>query len=70
MRTEGRVDENNKESKKEYILAGPLLFGNDIVGRFNGILNEGDLIGVGNVGAYCFNLAWEISYRKPKVFGG
>jgi len=56
------------ENKKDYILAGPLLFGNDIVGKLNGNLKEGDLIRVTNVGAYCFNLAWEISYRKPKVF--
>ena len=56
--------ENNNE---EYILAGPLLFNNDIVGRFNGYLDEGDLIKVENVGAYCYNLAWEISYSKPKI---
>ena len=52
----------------DYILAGPLLFGNDVVGKLNGKLNEGDLIRVSNVGAYCFNLGWEISYRKPRVF--
>ncbi len=53
---------------KDYILAGPLLFGNDVIGKFNGKLKEGDLIRVSNVGAYCFNLGWEISYRKPRVF--
>lgn len=54
--------------KKNYILAGPLLFGNDVVGKYHGVLREGDYIRVSNVGAYCFNLAWEISYRKPRVF--
>ncbi|MEM4270964.1 MAG: alanine racemase [Candidatus Pacearchaeota archaeon] len=55
------------EKKKEYILAGPLLFSNDILGKFYGILKEGDIIKVENVGAYCYNLAWEISYKKPKI---
>lgn len=52
---------------KEYLLAGPLLFNNDILGKFHGHLEEGDLIRIENVGAYCYNLAWEISYDKPKV---
>ncbi len=56
------------KKRKGYILAGPLLFGNDVLGRFSGLLEEGDLIKVENVGAYCYNLAWEISYKKPKVF--
>ena len=60
---------DNNMGKKDYILAGPLLFGNDVIGKFHGNLKEGDLIRVSNVGAYCFNLAWEISYRKPKVVG-
>ena len=59
---------NGDHEKKNYILAGPLLFGNDVVGKFNGSLKEGDLLRVSNVGAYCFNLAWEISYRRPRVF--
>ena len=59
---------SDKQNQNEYILAGPLLFGNDIVGRFKGNLKEGDLMKVTNVGAYCFNLAWEIGYRKPRVF--
>jgi len=58
------------ERNKEYILAGPLLFNNDILGRVYGYLKEGDLIRVENVGAYCYNLAWEISYDKPKVVVG
>jgi diaminopimelate decarboxylase len=58
---------NSGSGKKDYILAGPLLFGNDVIGKFNGNLKEGDLMRVSNVGAYCFNLAWEISYRKPRV---
>jgi len=59
---------NKKPNKKsEFILAGPLLFSNDILGRFVGNLEQGDLIKISNVGAYCYNLAWEISYKKPKV---
>jgi len=54
--------------KKDYVLVGPLLFNNDIVGRFNGVLEEGEILRVENVGAYCYNLAWEISYDKPKVY--
>ena len=57
----------NNLKKKEYMLAGPLLFGNDIVGRFIGELHEGDILIVDNVGAYCYNLAWEISFKKPRV---
>lgn len=62
---EEKVEKRMK--KKEYILGGPLLFNNDILGRFRGILREGDLIRVRNVGAYCYNLAWEISYKKPGI---
>ncbi|MBS3081055.1 alanine racemase [Candidatus Pacearchaeota archaeon] len=63
------VNDNSKFNKKkqEYILAGPLLFNNDILGRFHGNLKENDLIKVENVGAYCYNLAWEISYKKPRI---
>jgi diaminopimelate decarboxylase len=57
---------NNMQSK-EYILAGPLLFSNDILGKFQGNLQEGDILKVENVGAYCYNLAWEISYKKPRI---
>jgi len=57
----------NNNPQKEYLLAGPLLFSNDILGKFQGNLQEGDLIKVENVGAYCYNLAWEISYKKPKI---
>lgn len=56
-----------KEKSKEYLLAGPLLFSNDILGKFQGNLQEGDLIKVENIGAYCYNLAWEISYKKPQT---
>ena len=33
-----------------------------------GKLEEGDLIKVENIGAYCYNLAWEITYKKPKIY--
>ena len=62
------ADKNEtKEKSKEYWFAGPLLFSNDILGKFQGNLNEGDLIKVENVGAYCLNLAWGISYGVPRV---
>ena len=61
---------NKETDKKEYILAGPLLFKNDILGKFFGSLKEGDLIKIENVGAYCYNLAWEIGYKKPEIFNG
>jgi len=53
--------------KQEYILAGPLLFSNDTLGKIQENLQEGDLIKIENVGAYCYNLAWTISYDKPKI---
>jgi diaminopimelate decarboxylase len=60
---------NKREGKKEsYTLAGPLLFGNDILTKINASLIEGDIIRIDNVGAYCFNLSWDISYDKPKIF--
>jgi diaminopimelate decarboxylase len=62
-----RLNKDENAEKKEYILAGPLLFSNDVFGRFFKSLNEGDLIRIENVGAYCYNLAWEISYKKPKI---
>ena len=62
-----KLNEKGDSEKKEYFLAGPLLFSNDIVGKYIGNLKEEDLIKVENVGAYCYNLAWEISYKKPKI---
>lgn len=60
-------DTKIKEKPKTYILAGPLLFNNDLVGKYFGILKEGDIFEVENVGAYCENLGWEIIYDKVKV---
>ena len=54
--------------KQQYILAGPLLFSNDTLGKIQENLQEGDLIKIKNVGAYCYNLAWTISYNKPKIY--
>ncbi|NCN87076.1 hypothetical protein GW932_04535 [archaeon] len=66
---EGRVsaiwDVDNKV--QTYTLAGPLLFGNDILGKWHGKISEGDFFEVENVGAYCENLSWEIIYEKVKV---
>jgi len=52
---------------KEYILAGPLLFANDTLGKIKESFQEGDLIKIENTGAYCYNLSWEISYKKPRI---
>ncbi|MDA3836116.1 MAG: hypothetical protein PF542_00680 [Nanoarchaeota archaeon] len=56
------------EKAETYTLAGPLLFNNDIVGKWHGKLHEGDYFEVENVGAYCQNLSWEIIYDKPRVY--
>jgi diaminopimelate decarboxylase len=64
---EDSEEEKTKEPKKTYILAGPLLFSNDTLGKFEGNLNKGDIFRVGNTGAYCYNLAWEITYPKPEI---
>ncbi len=66
LKAEKEKSQENKE-KQEYILAGPLLFSNDELGVFQGNLEEGDLIKVENVGAYCYVLAWELPYKKPKT---
>ena len=58
---------NKEENKKQYTLAGPLLFSNDLLGQISASLIEGDLIKVENVGAYCIPLSWSISYTKPKI---
>lgn len=62
-----KIGEPVSMKKEEYYLAGPLLFSNDLLGKYYGSLNEGDLLKVKNVGAYCYNLAWEISYKKPRI---
>jgi len=61
------IKKEDSEKKQEFILAGPLLFSNDLLGKFYGNLKQGDLIQINNVGAYCYNLTWEISYKKPKI---
>lgn len=66
----GDKNDEDKKDKIDFVLAGPLLFGNDIIGKFRGNLKEEDLIKIDNVGAYCYNLGWEISYKKPKIFVG
>jgi diaminopimelate decarboxylase len=62
-----KLNENKEKSKEEYLLAGPLLFSNDILGKYYESLKEGDLIKIENVGAYCYNLSWDISFDKPKI---
>ncbi|MEW5955818.1 MAG: hypothetical protein AB1626_04775, partial [Candidatus Micrarchaeota archaeon] len=54
-------------AKKRFTAAGPLLFANDVLGEVNADLEEGDLLVVENVGAYCTQLAWEMGYGKPKI---
>ena len=60
-----RISDDRKS--KTYTLAGPLLFNNDILGKWHGKLSEGDIFEVENVGAYCENLSWNIIYDKIKV---
>lgn len=55
-------------ARSSFRLAGPLLFGNDWLGTTSANLKENDFLVVENIGAYCHSLAWEISYKKPKVF--
>lgn len=57
----------DKNETKTYTLSGPLLFNNDILGKWQGKLVEGDFLEVENVGAYCENLSWEIIYERVKV---
>lgn len=59
--------EINNNPAKTYTLAGPLLFKNDIIGKWHGKLNEGDYFEIENVGAYCENLSWEIIYARPRT---
>ncbi len=62
--------ENTKQKNApstNYLLAGPLLFNNDIIGKFQGSLSEDDILKIENIGAYCYNLAWSVSYKKPKI---
>ncbi|MFB6089201.1 MAG: hypothetical protein ABEK36_05475 [Candidatus Aenigmatarchaeota archaeon] len=59
---------DSKGENERYILAGPLLFGNDILHKsWNGHLEEGDYIKIKNVGAYCLELAWRLSYDIPDL---
>ena len=60
--------ENRSRTKKNWTLTGPLLFNNDILGKIQTDLKERDLIKIKNIGAYCYNLAWTISYEKPKIY--
>ena len=60
-------NQNPNDKKQTYTLAGPLLFKNDTLGNFNGHLEEGDVLKVENIGAYCYNFAWELSYKKPEI---
>jgi diaminopimelate decarboxylase len=58
---------NTEQKSQTFILAGPLLFNNDIIKKWHGKLQEGDLFEVENIGAYCENLSWNIIYDIPKV---
>ncbi|MAH07625.1 hypothetical protein CMI38_05250 [Candidatus Pacearchaeota archaeon] len=62
------IKNTNNQKKQTYQLSGPLLFGNDNLTNINEHLKEEDLIKVENVGAYCYNLAWEITYKKPRIY--
>ncbi|MBI5229028.1 hypothetical protein HY991_02875 [Candidatus Micrarchaeota archaeon] len=62
-----KIGVENEKNKQRFMLGGPLLFGNDQLGVMEADLKEGDLVLIENVGAYCYNLAWEISFPKPKT---
>jgi diaminopimelate decarboxylase len=62
-----KLDKEKQDKNDKYILSGPLLFSNDTLGLFQGYLQEGDILKVENIGAYCYSLTWEISYKKPKI---
>jgi diaminopimelate decarboxylase len=70
QKTDHKLLPTPQTKKQEYILAGPLLFSNDTLGKIQENLQEDDLIEIQNVGAYCYNLAWSISYDKPEVVVG
>lgn len=55
------------ETKANFRLGGPLMFGSDEFGQIHGKLKIGDLIGVENVGAYCTELAWKLSRDLPEM---
>lgn len=57
----------NLSSRERTLLVGPLLFNNDILASIPYNLKEGELVLVENAGAYCLNLAWSLSFEKPKV---
>ncbi len=59
--------QNTKQRQVRYIITGPLLFSNDVLGIYNGNIEINDLLAIKNVGAYCYALAWQLSYKKPHI---
>jgi diaminopimelate decarboxylase len=57
----------NGEKKRPFKLVGPLMFGADKLGQIVGNMGAGDFVAVENVGAYCAEFAWNLSYDVPKT---
>ncbi len=56
------------EKKHNFFLCGPSMFGSDEFARIFAKLARGDLIAVENVGAYCTELAWNLSRDVPPIY--
>ncbi|QQR92611.1 MAG: alanine racemase [Candidatus Iainarchaeum archaeon] len=55
------------EKKHNFFLCGPSMFGSDEFARIFAKLARGDIVVVENVGAYCTELAWNLSRDVPSV---
>lgn len=58
------------EKKHNFFLCGPSMFGSDEFARIFAKLERGDIIAVENVGAYCTELAWNLSRDVPPIYIG
>ena len=55
------------ETNRQFRLCGPSMFASDEFGQLTGKLKEGDIIRIHNTGAYCTELAWNLSKDVPKI---
>ncbi len=55
------------QKKQHFRLGGPLMFGTDEVGHLTAALKQGDLVAVENTGAYCTEMAWQLSFDLPPI---
>lgn len=56
------------EKKHNFFLCGPSMFGSDEFARIFAKLERRDIIAVENVGAYCTELAWNLSRDVPPIY--